>query len=80
MEAEDLINIGFYHLDHYTIGNNLIYDLGRYRELSISCLGTPNEMMFILQTEADPKEVTDIVCIHNYDYDGYLTLNKIIRL
>ena len=81
MTRDDLINIGFKELPHFTIGNNLIYDLGRNRQLSITCLGEFNEMVFICGIdEINEKKITDLVCIHNYDYDGFLTIEKIKSL
>ena len=46
---EKLIDIGFQELPHFTIVNNLIYDLGRNRHLSFGAIGTPNEMLFIFK-------------------------------
>jgi hypothetical protein len=78
---EDLIELGFKPIPHFTIGNSLTYDLGRYRFLSASSVGTPNEMLFICESNPkDSREITDIITIHNYDYDGYLTKNKVEKL
>jgi len=77
MNREDLKQIGFKEMPYFTITNSLNYDLGRGRQLSIGCLGTPNEMMFINQIEENPKRVTDCVVLSNYDYDGYLDLQKV---
>jgi len=30
--------------------------------------------------DQDEKIVSDLICLHNYDYDGYLTIDKIITL
>lgn len=77
----DLIELGFKPVPTYTIGNSLTYELGRGRALSASCVGTPNEMIFIYQSnEEDSTKITDIITIHNYDYDGYLTIDKINKL
>ena len=78
MKNEDLIKIGFQELPHLTVTNAVIYDLGRRRQLSIGCAGTPNEMVFICEIDrSDDKKITDLICLHNYDYDGYLTETKI---
>jgi len=78
---DDLIKIGFKEIPHFTIGNNVTYDLGRSRILSASGVGTPNEFLYICELEKDNnKKITDLICIHNYDYDGYLTLNKVQTL
>lgn len=78
MTNQDLINIGFKEMPHFTVGNSVFYDLGRNRQLSASCVGTPNEMLFICEINPDNKnEITDLVCLHNYEYDKYLTLKKV---
>lgn len=75
---DDLLNIEFKELPHYTVMGSVIYDLGRKRHLSVGCVGTPNEMVFICQVDNKIKEkITDLICIHNYDYDGYLTIEKL---
>jgi len=81
MTTEDLINIGFEAIPHYTITDSHVYKLGRRRHLSIGNVGTPNEMMWICETsDQDEKFITDLICLHNYDYDGYLTKEKIIGI
>jgi len=77
----DLINLGFEKIPHYTVTNALIYELGRNRYLSIGCVGTPNEMLWICSRDnLDEKKVTDLICIHNYDYDKYITNDKIKQI
>lgn len=34
-------------------------------------------MLFICGTSQDPKEITDIITLHNYDYDKWLTIEKV---
>lgn len=83
MTNKDLIALGFNPMKHITIGNMVIYSLGRDRHLSASSVGTPNEVMFICESNEESGKVSDAVCIHNYDYDGYLTedrVNKFIEL
>lgn len=78
---EQLLTIGFNTLPHFTIMNSLIYDLGRHRQLSLGGVGTPNEILFICNIDNENfKKITDIVCLHNYDYDGYITMEKIENL
>lgn len=78
MNIDRLIELGFKRLPHPAIGQPLIYNLNRNRVLSIGSFGTPNEVMFICQlNDEDNKKIDDLVCIHNYDYDGYLTEEKI---
>ncbi len=75
---DDLIKLGFKPIPHFTIGNSVTYDLGRGRHLSAGNVGTPNEMVFICATDyKDKTNITDLVCLHNYDYDGYITEEKI---
>lgn len=76
MTNEDLIAIGFRPMPNFTILNSVIFDLGRNRYLSAGCVGTCNEIVFISEQD-DKGEVSDCICIHNYDYDGFLTLEKI---
>jgi hypothetical protein len=78
MTNETLLNIGFNIVPHFTIGNSVTYNLGRRRFLSASSVGTPNEFLYLYETsDEDDKKITDIICLHNYDYDGYLTEEKI---
>ncbi len=81
MTNKDLINLGFKEIPHFTIGNTVLYDLGRRRELSASDVGNCNEMIFLTEIDSDnPKKITDCICVHNYDYDGFLTEEKITNL
>lgn len=75
MTKNDLIKIGFKEVPHFTVTGTLTYDIGRNRFLNIGCLGTPNEMLFICSKNGD--EVTDIITLHNWDYDGYITMTEI---
>lgn len=78
MTKQDLIKLGFKEIPHFTVMDSVIFDLGRRRTLSAGCIGTPNEMVFICETdEKNDKKITDSICLHNYDYDGYLTESKI---
>jgi len=78
MKREYLIDSGFKELPHKTIGNVLIFELGRRRHLSLGSLQTPNEMLYLCEKSLnDEKEITDLICIHNYDYDGFLTTEKL---
>lgn len=78
MTNDDLMEIGFKKIPHFTITNAVVYPLGRHRHLSAGCVGTPNEMLFICETDdQDDKRVTDAICIHNYDYDGSLSIEKV---
>jgi len=80
----ELIKIGFKELPHRTIMSSLTYDLGRNRYLAFGNISTPNEMLFIYQSDKDDhRNITDIICLRNFDYDGYTnieTIKSIINL
>jgi hypothetical protein len=81
MTNDDLIEIGFKKIPHFTIANSVIYPLGRHRHLSAGCVGTPNEMLWICETDdQNETKINDLVCIHNWDYDGVLTIEKVKML
>lgn len=80
MTNDDLIDLGFKPLSYFTIGNNVLYDLGRERFLSVGSVGTPNEMLFICEKERGKDAISDLICIHNYDYEGYLTKEKVVKI
>ena len=72
LTREELINdFGFKELPHFTITRSLVLDIGRNRTISAASLGTPNEMLFIGEGELD------CVVLHNYDYDGFLTKERL---
>ena len=78
LSNDDLLDIGYREIPHFTVSGSIIYDLGRNRILSAGCVGTPNEMLWICEIDTmDKRKITDLVCLHNYDYDGYLTLSKV---
>jgi len=78
LNIDDLEKMGFEALPTFTVANSRIYKLGRHRHISIGNIGTPNETMWICETnDQNEKEITDAICIHNYDYDGYLNEKKI---
>lgn len=81
INKEQILELGFKELPHFTITGSLTYDLGRGRFLSIGDIGTPNEMLFIYEKDnTDERKINDIVVLHNYDYDGYLTIDKLSLL
>ena len=68
LTSERLKRAGFYQLPHKTIQNNWMIKLGRDRFISVACVGTPNEMVFI--TEEEAPDVKNIIVARNYDYNG----------
>lgn len=78
MTREELLEIGFEEIPHYTIGNGLTCQLTRNRFISISCLGTPNEMIFLGEIDRKMSDkINDLIVVRNYDYDGYTSLEWI---
>lgn len=74
----NLIELGFKELPYPTITASLSYNLGRNRKLAFSSIQTPNEMLFICETdEKDPRKINDLVCLRNYDYDKYTSIEQI---
>lgn len=51
------------------------YDLGRDWKLVIGFCGTPNEVLIISAYDSE-----DVIILHNWDYDGYLTETKLQNL
>lgn len=73
MTEEELLYMGFVKSKI-----SLKYHLSRNRFISILSVGTPNEVVFLCSRYADSGGVVDdLVCIHNFDYDGILTRDKI---
>jgi hypothetical protein len=84
---EKLFYLGFEAIPHKTIGNTMVKNLGRGRLLSLSNLGNPNEFLFISSRNnwaEEPSYINqlqnDVITLHNYDYDGYITFNKLESL
>lgn len=81
LSREELLKLGFKEMPHFTVGGNIILDLGRRRSLSIANLGTQNEMLYIVEVQEDSDTtISDLICLHNYDYDGFLTIRKLKNL
>lgn len=68
LTEEWLIKLGFESNSHFTVMNSKFLNLGRNRQISIGCAGTPNEMIFL--QEIEHKKVNDLICVRNFDYDG----------
>ncbi len=78
MSRDELIAIGFKPIPHFTVTDTLTYDLGRNRYLAFRNVGTPNEVLFIGQVnEESSNDITDLICLRNYDYDGYTTIEEV---
>ena len=73
-----LFSIGFTEVPYFTIMDSLIYDLGRNRRPSFGSIGTPNEMLFIYDIDRDNQmKAADLICLRNYDYDGFTSAENI---
>lgn len=72
MTEEELLRMGFVKSKI-----SLKYHLPRCRFISIFSVGTPNEVVFLCSGYADSGGVDDLVCVHNFDYDGTLSRDKI---
>lgn len=77
---EDLINVGFKPYNRFTIMNTVYLDVERDIQIKVGCVGTPNEIVFLVHHWGDACEEQDLVCIHCFDYDGYLTLEKVMNI
>lgn len=76
LNKETLLRRGFVETPHMVLGSLLNLDVGRNRHISIGLLGTPNEMVYLNQ-KGNRTGITDLICIHNFDYDGLLTKQKL---
>mgnify|MGYP003498282365 CR=1 FL=1 len=75
---EIALSLGFTKIPHFTVMNSMIMDIGRNRHLSLGDINTCNTMLFICNTDyKKKKKITDVVCLHNYDYDKHLTVERL---
>lgn len=79
LTPEILKTFGFEEIPHFTILGSMVLNIGRMRQISVGCIGTPNEMVFISELD-EGGTATDLVCISNYDYDGCFTKSKLATL
>lgn len=75
LAKEILENHGFVEEHSNVFSCAYTIDLGRNRVLVVSNPGTPNEMLFIEDISTKPN--IDVVTLWNYDYDGYLTFDRL---
>lgn len=75
LTAEILEKVWFRQLPHFTVINSCNLDIGRGRMLSVGGVGTPNEMVCIL--EAEPPVVKAVIVIRNYDFNGKTYLHHL---
>jgi len=79
MEVDILKKHGFVELQHEIFPNLFVLSVGRYRKIKIASLNTTNEVVFISQLDYNERK-EDLVCLHNFDYDGYFTEEKLANL
>jgi len=75
LTTEYILSLGFTFQPFPVLGGLYVYDLGRNRQLTLSGVGTGNEMMYI--SELENGQYTNSICIHNFDYNGFLTEFKL---
>ena len=83
MTKEDLIAIGFKESTELAHAGYLEYNLGRNRQLSIGEVGTYDETLYIREVECDEDGLLyeiDAIELHDYYYDGVLTVEKVNAL
>jgi hypothetical protein len=78
LTKEILDKCGFNQLPHFTVQDIWQKAIGRNRVISIACVGTPNEMVFI--NEEEPPVVKNIIVARNFDYDGKTYLHHLQNL
>ena len=75
---QQLVDIGFSKPDKSKLELSYKYQLGRGRFLSAMCVGTGNETLWLChKDDKDSYEIDDLICLHNQDYDGKLSLSKV---
>ncbi|MDE5530452.1 hypothetical protein KRE43_12755 [Elizabethkingia meningoseptica] len=70
LTEEWLLKLGGKKIPHFTVTNSIIIKTKRNQQLSFSCVGTPNFMVFLQEIDPDNEnKITDLIPIHNWDYD-----------
>lgn len=69
-----LLNLGFKEKRFFPLLSVFVLDLGRGRKLELCNPATPNEMLLLTSVP------TDQAVLHNWDYDGPLTQEKVKTL
>jgi len=76
-----LVRLGGEKLPYHNILNSIFFKVGRNRIVSVGNVGTPNEMIWLCQVNAtNDKIIDDIICLRNYDYDGYTPVHTFQNL
>jgi hypothetical protein len=81
LTKEILITNGFEPLPHKNLLNSLNLDLGHRKVLSVSLLGTGNQMISVFEVNmSDNKVIDDMVVLSNYDYHGFMSVDRFAAL
>ncbi len=76
-----LVRLGLKKIPHFTVTNSYTLDIGRNRIVSVGNVGTPNEMIWLCQiNDKDKNKIDDLICLRNYDYDGYTPVHTFQNL
>ncbi len=76
-----LVRLGGEKLPYHNILNSIFFKVGRNRIVSVGNVGTPNEMIWLCQVNAtNDKIIDDLICLRNYDYDGYTPVHTFQNL
>lgn len=71
-----LLDFNFTKPPHFTVDNSYSITISRNRKLIVSSVGTPN-LMVALCTVDDAGIGTDIIVLHNWDYDKEIYVHNL---
>lgn len=78
MTDTDLIEIGFKKVTTPTVGNVLVFDLGKnYQIATFNVTNTSGSVFFEAVYPENPNKPLMLSCPHNFSFDGVLTVEKI---
>jgi hypothetical protein len=78
---QQLLNIGFLEEVSLSTCNSLFYDLSRNRMIMITGVGTEKEIGHLCEMSYPDDETYDqMVCFHDYEFDGYITIDRVMLL
>lgn len=81
LTEQDLLDIGFKRTSYnVSMVQIMDYSLGRKLVLSVINVGTPNEMVMLCDDLKHEYHVPEVIAIHNYDYDWFITKERINAL
>src|SRR5688572_28029676 len=80
LTEQHLIDFGFEQHAYKTILNSYFLRVGRNRQISVGCIGTPNLMVCLIDTDETETKVENVVVLHNWDYDKELYVHQLQNL